>query len=137
MIQENKESHPEKMPSLDGTGNLLTSIPVKLGNSVKIQREIESRHSALEDRLNNLIRRSSVGEIPILALVLQVTKNPKELITLGKCLERTATFIEDMEKLNALKQSAVVMEKEPNLFASLFGDINSLVPEDIEGIDNL
>lgn len=124
--------YPETLP--EGL-NPRSELKIRFGDIQNIERDLIARDSALHNRLDKLVRKSSIDGKPVLEMILSVSTDPEELAVLAKCLERVSTFIGDLNNVHKMLALADFLTKEPNLCSSVFGDFSTELPSTLETLD--
>jgi len=89
---------------------------------------IDLQLEALNARLENLVDKCKVdyqdGRYPILAKILDVSRDRTELERLSKGLQIVASFIEEFDVLRERQNVLAMAQKDPGWFAAAFGDFD-------------
>lgn len=97
--------------------------------------DLDLKISALEDRIDNIVKRVEVGGAPLLNSILMISHNPTELDTLGKALQRVAVLMPELDELKKRKSILELAVSDPGWLAATFGDfdqeIEALVIDDL------
>lgn len=96
--------------------------------------DIDARISAINDRINHLSERTSIGPFRILSEIVRVSNNPKQVAVLGKALVKIAPALQELEELNKQKSVIDMAIKNPEWMAATFADFDEDVDSAIESI---
>lgn len=99
-------------------------------------KDLELKINALEDRIDNIVKRVEVGGAPLLNSILMISHDQKELETLGKALLRVAELMPQLDELKKRKSILELAVSDPGWLAATFGDfdqeIEALVIDDLK-----
>lgn len=91
------------------------------------EQELRAKKEALAARVDNLMQRATVKNVPILHHIAQLTDDPADLKMLGKALIRLAELLPELQTLD--KRHTLVEEslKNPQWVAATFADLSGQV----------
>lgn len=118
--------HPEKRPELPP----LNRFTFSLDAGKHAEKDLELRLSAMEARINKIVRRIEIQNVPVLQHILGLTHDEEELERLGKALLRVAPLVSEMDEIQKRKSLVDLAVKEPQWLAATFADFS----EDVEEI---
>lgn len=96
------------------------------------QRDMELRVSALEERMNHIIQRATVKDVPVIQSILNLSTDPDEIELLGKCLVRVAEILPELQELKKRHDVVATVREQPGWLAATFADFTSDVDEFID-----
>lgn len=94
--------------------------------------DIQLRISALEERLNRIVKRATVKDVPVLQSILNLSTDPDELEVLGKALVRVAEILPELEELQKRQSVIDTVKEHPEWLAATFADFSSDIDEFID-----
>ena len=91
------------------------------------EEELREKKEALGQRVERLIHRATVNNIPLLHHILQLTDDPADLQMLGKALIRLSELLPELHTLE--KRHTLVEESlnNPQWLAATFADLSGQV----------
>jgi hypothetical protein len=90
------------------------------------QRELDHRLDALHEQIHSLVRHYSVGDTPVLGLVMQITQNRAELERVAIGIGKLAVLVEEHDLLHKRKSCLGVLHQDPWVAGAL-GDFSETV----------
>jgi hypothetical protein len=129
-------SYPEKIPK---TIKPFEKFYFNFENSISAKQELENQIDSIEERIEKIVEHFTLQDLPIIRHILNFSSDREELKKLAKGLDRVADLIEARNALTPKLHVIQMAEKDPNWFASTFGDfssdidsaVNSLFDKDI------
>jgi hypothetical protein len=123
--------YPEKIPT---SLSPIKSFHYNLDSSREVKKQLESKVSTLEERIDKIVEHFTLNDMPIIRFILNISEDKKELKKVAKALDRVADLIEARNQLLPKLEVIRIAEKDPNWFANTFGDFS--VDVDL-GLDEL
>lgn len=123
--------YPEKIPN---SLSPIKSFYYNLDSSKEVKKQLESKISSLDERIEKIVDHFTLNDLPIIRLILNVSEDREELKKVAKALDRVADLIEVRNQLFPKLEVIKIAEKDPNWFANTFGDFS--IDLDLE-LDNL
>lgn len=108
----------------------LTRFSFNTKRALETEKDVQLQINALETRIDRLINKVRVNDLPMLGYIFSQSTDAEELLTLAKALERSAKLL---PKLNELKSRARVLElarTDPTWLYWAFGETADEVPTD-------
>ena len=93
--------------------------------ALEAKKDINLRIDALESRLDNIARKVTINDHPVIPMILSVSHDEEELTNLGNAILRIAQIIQPLDELRAQKSMIDLAEKNPNTFVGMFGDFST------------
>lgn len=93
-----------------------------LARVTEADKDLDLQISALESRMDKLVKATELNGIPILGHILGLSHDREELQRLAKAIDRVAPLIERHDKLKAHKAVLETAKNEPNFMAWAFGE---------------
>lgn len=125
------QPHPETKPDIKPDENFLFSLQAGKPVLAALSEEI----SKLQQRVDYIVNNMEIKGITILSQLLQFTRDPEDLRKLGKCLERLADLIPELDELKKRKAVLDVAAENPMWLASVFGDFSAELDRLSEELD--
>lgn len=123
--------YPERVPQAkDKIEQFLFSLEA----STPVKSELESKLSALNERIQKIVNTVTLNDMPILGFVLQTSHDKKELKKFAKAVDRVADLIDAADNIESRINIINTAQKDPNWFAVTFGDYTKEIDEDINNI---
>lgn len=115
------DQYPERIPD--------SLLPIKsfyynLESSKDVKKQLESKISSLDERIDKIIEHFTLDDVPIIRFILNISEDKKDLQKVAKALDRVADLIEARNQLIPKLQVIKIAEKDPNWFAHTFGDFS-------------
>lgn len=126
--------YPEKIPNT--AQKPINSFYFRLDAAKEVKAQLESQLSNLDDRIEKIIDHFTLGDMPIIRFILNVSEDKEEIKKLAKALDRVADLIDVKNQLLPKLQLIATAEKDPNWLAMAFGDFSNEVEIDIDNIIN-
>lgn len=86
------------------------------------EKDLELRISALQTRIQRLSGKVEIKGMPIIELIMGVTKDKKELELIGNVLVRIAEPVAELTKLQQRKAVVDLAKDDPTWMLAAFGD---------------
>ena len=112
----------------------MTSFTFSLKLALEAKKDISEKVDMLSERIDRIVEHFTIEDIPIIKPILNITHSRKELKKLAKALDRVADIIEHHDALTQKLKVIELAEKEPNWFASAFGDFQGDIDSTISNL---
>lgn len=112
----------------------MTSFTFSLKLAVEAKKDISEKVDVLSERIDRIVEHFTIEDIPIIKAILNITHSRKDLKKLAKALDRVADIIEHHDALTQKLKVIELAEKEPNWFASAFGDFQGDIDSTISNL---
>lgn len=113
-------------------------LPLKFKFNFQIakttEHNLDMKIEAAQARVDRLVDGIRVQGHPIIQLVLQLTREPDELVRLGKALERIGPYLAELDKLQSQKRIFELVREDPNWLMAAFGDFSDELEAAIDEI---
>lgn len=124
-------NYPEKIPT---SLSPIKSFHYNLDASREVKKQLESKVSSLEERIDKIVEHFTLNDMPIIRFILNISEDKQDLKKVAKALDRVADLIEARNQLLPKLEVIRMAEKDPNWIADTFGDFSA----DIDlGLDEL
>lgn len=100
----------------------------------EVKSNIESQISNIDSRINKIVDHFTIGDIPVLKLVLNMNPEKQELKKLSKAIDRLSELVDLQNSLNSKLAVVNAAESDPDWFALSFGDFESEVDQTLKQI---
>lgn len=95
-------------------------------------QDLQLRVDALEERLNRIVQRATLKDIPVLQSILNLSTDTDELEVLGKALLRVSELLPELEELRKRQNVIDTVQEHPEWLAATFADFSSDIDEFID-----
>lgn len=114
----------------ENINKFIFNVELAKNNASNVDAKIE----AINDRINHLSERTSIGPFRILSEIVRVSTSPKQVAVLGKALVKIAPALQELEELKRQKSVIDMAIKNPEWMAATFADFDNDVDDAIESI---
>lgn len=115
------------------TDSKINTFMFSVERACEARKDVDLRIDALESRLDNIIRAVTLGDVPVITLILQASHDPQELEALGNAVVRVSKIIEPLDKLKGHKALIDFVEKDTTAFVGMFGDFTN----ELDALDDI
>lgn len=124
--------YPEKIPQ----SKPIDKFTFSLSASNAIKSQLQNEFDSIESRVERIVNQVLLDGVPMIRLVLQTSRDRKELKKFAKALDRIADLIERQDSLSEKLDTINLAQKDPSWFALAFGDFSQDVENDLNSILN-
>jgi hypothetical protein len=124
--------YPEKIPNSKPMDRFTFSLAA--ANSVKSQ--LQNELDSIENRIDRIVNQVLLDGVPIIRLVLQTSRDRKDLKKFAKAMDRIADLVERQDSLTEKLETINLAQKDPSWFALTFGDFSQDIENDLNSIFN-
>ena len=124
MSQEPK--HPREAPGNLYKSFLIDAAPDKLSKSIS---DIDGKIRHLDDRIQRLIEKFTVNNMPLMEFVLNFANDPEELLPFAEGLDRAAKLSKLRKELQAKRLTLSSLKENPSWFMGELNDFSTEIDE--------
>lgn len=134
-MTNNRDSlYPEQVPSIDSNSLSLVYDPVQLGISLT---DLNAQKDKIEERINRIVERTKVADMPILSSILRMTEDTKELAQLARSIGGIIPLLKDLKVLDRRITALEVQRDDPNFMLWASGSFEDLLVDLDESIPTI
>lgn len=122
--------YPEKIPQ----SKPIDKFTFSLGAANTIKSQLQSELDSIESRVDRIVNQVLLDGVPMIRLVLQTSRDKKELKKFAKAMDRIADLIERQDSLTEKLDTINLAQKDPSWFALAFGDFSQDIENDLNSI---
>lgn len=127
--------YPEKIPN--ASSKPYSSFYFNLHSSKDVKNNLQNQVDSLDQRIEKIVDHFTIDGAPIVRLILGMTDDRKELKRLAKAIDRVADLIDAKNQIAPKLEIIKYAEKDPNWFASTFGDFSADIELGLDSINTL
>lgn len=120
------------------SNNTIKNFNFSFSLAQSAKKELEEEHSALNDRINNIVdsEKFFVNGFPVLKNIIILQPTKADLKRISKALDRLADLLDIFKELDSKMSVIKTVQDNPNWFAWTFGDFSSEIDKDIDSFFN-
>lgn len=122
-----------KHPEDPADAGQLQTFRIRTAFPPEVEAQLDKEISDIDQRIQTICERVLINNVPLVSMILNVSRSRRDLQVLGKALLKVGPLLEERAEKAKKKGLLELVRTEPGYLASVLGDFDS----DIEEIERM